>query len=242
MPTGQFVGTNDTPTRPCQPSFATSGLETEPGKILARTLIKYGAYVVDSGDRGGSGWCGIATELSPDGNYKDVWEAEWSDFFEGDASNPWGRDVIAIFGSLFVVDNSDETTTGGGDAVPAAWAIGPVELAFEDAPFDGAMSGSGRMRWAEHNPIGFSGTILQYTGTDAPDHRIHLRVSEDSYQALKAVSDLHQAVTVTAPRPRFQDGLSMVITEFTAAWNRDVPGDTSTPGYWWDIWIGLREV
>jgi len=88
-----------------RPDFNIAGLESEPGKILARGLMDYGAYNCDS-----AGWSafGIPTERSPAGNVIDEFQAAWK--FPLNASpgqNGWARDCDKIATSLYVVNNWD---------------------------------------------------------------------------------------------------------------------------------------
>src|SRR3989442_562753 len=94
---------------PASVNIDSLGLETEPAKILARTLQDYGAYTVDD-----TAWSvyAIATEFSPAGRVDDEFSATWG--FPINAATktvPWARDMDRLFGALNVVDNWD----------PAAW-------------------------------------------------------------------------------------------------------------------------
>jgi cell division protein FtsN len=95
------------------PDFNVNALETEPGRILARTLIDYGAYLVDSTAWDAYAW---STERSPDGRFIDEFRQRWGFSWDvnNNTSSPWGRDNVAIISALQVVDNNSAGTIGGG--------------------------------------------------------------------------------------------------------------------------------
>jgi hypothetical protein len=101
--------------------FDVNALETEPGRILARTLRDYGAYLVDS-----TGWDSYAwsTERSPDGRFVDEFRRRWGFDFEvnGNGRSPWGRDNHLIISALQVVDNNAPDRIGGGGWPRAPYA------------------------------------------------------------------------------------------------------------------------
>jgi hypothetical protein len=95
-----------------KPDFNVSGLETEPGRILARALMHYGAYTVDS-----TGWdvYALCTEHSPDGKVIDEFKRVWGYDFAGTGTNTgWKRDYRKIIQNLHVVDNNGPDRRGGG--------------------------------------------------------------------------------------------------------------------------------
>ena len=99
------------------------GLETEPAKILARTLQDYGGYIVDD-----AAWdvYAIATEHGPDGVVADEFEAKWGfKFHEPNKNTPWARDMDRIFTNLYVINNNSPNAVGGGGTprVPLAPAL-----------------------------------------------------------------------------------------------------------------------
>ncbi|MBD0256024.1 MAG: T9SS type A sorting domain-containing protein [Cytophagales bacterium] len=90
------------------------GLETEPGRIIARAMQDYGAYIVDD-----PYWdvTALITEFSPQGRVIDEFKSVWGMPMEvyGPAStSAWSRDMARIFTSLHVVDNNGPATIGGG--------------------------------------------------------------------------------------------------------------------------------
>jgi hypothetical protein len=107
-------------------------LETEPGKIVARAMMDYGAYIVDS-----AGWSvyGLEVERSPDGSVRDEFGSRWGTSIDTAPNvNGWARDLDKIFTSLAVVDNWDASTwstvsaskgsLGAGLGAPrVAWAL-----------------------------------------------------------------------------------------------------------------------
>jgi len=236
------------------PDFDVDQLTTEAAKIIARTLIYYGAYVVDL--RNDEESLGLSMEWGPAGRWTEDFTAEWSMAFGQDTDvasiDPFGADMGIIFDALHVVDNNSSSTIGGGGTPlleisppgggggAVSWRLGSHTFAAADVP-SGVLSGGGGMRWKHQNPIGYSGTVMQYVLTEGAEHRLHLMVSEAEYLALKAIADAHAPVTFTAPRPRFAGGVTVVIEDFAAQWNDNVRGDSSHPDYWWEIDIILVE-
>ncbi len=102
------------------PNFAIERLRTEPAKILARAMMNYGGYVVDS-----SGWNTnyFATEFGPDGRVIDEFASDWGFPFITpttsnctNTANPscrWSKDIADIFSSMVVVTNNGPNTIGG---------------------------------------------------------------------------------------------------------------------------------
>jgi hypothetical protein len=87
-------------------------LQTEPAKILARTLQLYGAYIVDD-----TAWdvYAIITEFSPEGRVKDEFQNVWGfPFISSNKSHPWMQDLDKIIKGLHVVDNNTPESVGGG--------------------------------------------------------------------------------------------------------------------------------
>ena len=101
------------------------GLETEPALILARTFQDYGAYLVDD-----TAWdvYAILVERSPDGNVVDEFENVWGFTMTPPSTmTPWSRDMQRIFTNLYVVDNNEPDSVGGGGTPrqPLAPSISP---------------------------------------------------------------------------------------------------------------------
>ncbi len=106
-----------------RPDFNINQLQTAPGRIVARAMIDYGSYIVDSG------WdpAYISVEQGPDGNAADEFQQEFG--FPLSDSNPtsaWSSDWRSIMTNTYVVDNNGPSTIGGGGVprVPLAPPIG----------------------------------------------------------------------------------------------------------------------
>jgi len=85
-----------------------TGLETEPGRIVARAFYEYGAYIVET-----SGWSvlSIPTERSPEGSVQDEFARVWGFPLNANVgANGWARDLAKIFVALQVVDSWDAAT------------------------------------------------------------------------------------------------------------------------------------
>ena len=89
------------------------GLETEPGRKIARTLKRYGAYIVDDSYGGGFGF---AAEDGPDGSFTAQFQSDWGMSFVArvNDNSAWMRDVQRIVARLAVVNNNGPSSVGGG--------------------------------------------------------------------------------------------------------------------------------
>lgn len=228
------------------PDFDVDDLETEPAKIIARTLIARGAIVCDL--RTDAGVCGVCYETSPDEttgervSYPDTFNDAWGFYPIADtSSDAYGRDWLVMLEAMQVVDNNTEDNIGGGGGATTAWMLGAFALDFEDSPDDGDIEFTTRMRWSKFNPIGYTGTILTYIASGGAEHRLHFRLGETAMNQLKATVDAHQEILFKAPRPNLATGVLCGITEFSSNWNRSVPGDDSFDDYWYDVWVTLVE-
>ncbi len=107
------------------PDFDVAALATEPARILATTLARYGAYVVD-----GSGWSTamFATEWGPDGRVIDEFEREWGYPLAGHRPLVTGSqaeflgDIETIYANLQIVDDNAPGNVGGSGDRLAPWA------------------------------------------------------------------------------------------------------------------------
>lgn len=222
------------------PDFDADALASQTGQQLARTLKKYGAYVVDSGSRG-SNWVGICSEYGPDGDFVANWEGFFEATWESNAGDlGWGDDVIAIFSEMMVV-SADEGTPPSEAATEslAGIAITPLE--------GSVISGSGEIVTKKHNPIGYNGTIVQRISTKGREARLHLMLSETEKVALQAVAAAGDPVTLVLARPDWEDGITVAIDEFSPVWDATSKGNTShgsnsLTGYFWHTWLNCVEV
>ncbi len=113
--------------------FAADGLRTEPARMVARALMRYGAYVVDDTHYP---ILNFTTEWSPKGRVIDEFERSWG-FRMHDAANvgcnddgagcAWVRDMGDIIGALEVIDNNGAASIGGGGA-----PLAPCAPAYAD--------------------------------------------------------------------------------------------------------------
>lgn len=105
--------------------FDIEALQSEPARILAQTLQRYGAYVVD-----GTGWstAAFATEWGPQGRVTEEFQQVWGFPIVGDADSAAGRqrefleDIEIIYGGLHVVDDNARDSVGGAGERLAPWA------------------------------------------------------------------------------------------------------------------------
>lgn len=101
------------------PGFDLGALQSGPGRIVARALLDYGAYVVDDTK---TPTVAFTTEWSPRGRVIDEFEQRWgyalsTDDGLGCPANTdqcrWATDLELIISSLSVVDDNGPTTVGG---------------------------------------------------------------------------------------------------------------------------------
>ena len=102
--------------------FDADALLTEPARMVARAMMRYGAYVVDDTHYP---IFALTTEWSPNGRVVDEFEQEWGfpmhlggdlDCADGSAGCAWVQDFARMVAALQVIDNNSPTTIGGGGA------------------------------------------------------------------------------------------------------------------------------
>ncbi len=90
----------------------TMGLQTGPGIMMARTLQKYGAYLVDA-----TCWDVVAFEIQtgPHGDVESQFATKYGyPFSPQSTSGAWAQDIAKIVQELFVVDSNNASNIGGG--------------------------------------------------------------------------------------------------------------------------------
>ncbi|MFM9951955.1 MAG: T9SS type A sorting domain-containing protein [Saprospiraceae bacterium] len=104
------------------------GLTTEPGKILAKCLQNYGAYIVDD-----PYWEVVmfGIEVSPNGNVEDEFVQHFGFSIESDASTPWATDIAKIVTSLHAITNNDASNVGGGPTNDLVNRRAPIAPEFD---------------------------------------------------------------------------------------------------------------
>lgn len=110
--------------------FDVAGLASEPARMLADTLVRHGAYVVDE-----TGWstAAFAVEWSSAGRVRDEFRDAWGFDMVGDVRSADGdqraflEDVERIYAALHVVDDNGPDSVGGAG----------VRLAPAPPPFNG---------------------------------------------------------------------------------------------------------
>ncbi len=110
------------------PDFDVDGLATEAARILARTLVGYGAYVVDGAGRS---TVGLAVEWGPQGRVLDEFQSAWGYSFTGRVAEATGEqrdflaDLVTIEAALQIVDDNGPESIGGTGA-PLAPSAPPL--------------------------------------------------------------------------------------------------------------------
>jgi hypothetical protein len=105
--------------------FDADSLQTEPARILARTLTDYGAYVVDDTARSA---VAFATEWGPAGRVIDEFRDDWGFDLAGNLPDATGiqreflEDVVRIYSRLQVVADNGPDDVGGAGPRLAPWA------------------------------------------------------------------------------------------------------------------------
>lgn len=98
---------------PASRDLSKLGLETEPAKQLAWTLQNYGAYIVD--DTYGPSFM-FNVENGTDGSVRKQFKADWGFELEQRVrdNTPWTRDIQKLAQALYVVNNNNPSSIGGG--------------------------------------------------------------------------------------------------------------------------------
>ncbi|MCY7291309.1 MAG: Ig-like domain-containing protein, partial [Ferruginibacter sp.] len=100
------------------------GLTTAPGRIMARTLQKYGAYLVDA-----TCWDVVAFECQtgPLGDEEARFASKYGYIFGRQSTTvPWAQDIAKIVQELFVVDNNNASNIGGGPTTDVTNRLAPA--------------------------------------------------------------------------------------------------------------------
>lgn len=109
-----------------------------------------------------------------------------------------------------------------------AWSWGPVTLAYDEEPVEGSINFVRRRAWAFANPRGSNKRQKQKLYNDSLEGTVRLLLTETTKDALQAVFEGDVGVSHINPRPPFDTGVVMLITEFTAMWNQNFPGTDMT--------------
>lgn len=121
------------------------------------------------------------------------------------------------------------------------WSIGSVVFDVADEPDEGAIQRIAPHRWVSAQPRGAPGELLQYIGKGNRRHSFHFFLNEDVVADLEAVYNSHAAGggpdTFICPRPPFDVGVPVIMTEFSAVWDSSVRGEE----HWYSCTILLWE-
>lgn len=109
-----------------------------------------------------------------------------------------------------------------------AWSWDEVTLAFNEEPISGQVDFVRRRVWAFANPRGSDKRLKQKLHNDSREIRLRLILSETTVGLLQAKYELDTAVLHVNPRPPYDTGVLMLMTEFTAVWDPTVPGEDVT--------------
>jgi hypothetical protein len=118
-----------------------------------------------------------------------------------------------------------------------AWQFGSVTLAIDEEPDEGEVQFINPRKWAFANTRGATGRLKQKLYNDAREIRLHFLLSAATVADLQAVYEADQAITHINPRPPYDAGVSMLMTEFDALWNGSVRGED----HWFDCNMILVE-
>ena len=153
------------------------GLKTGPGIIMARTLQKYGAYLVDA-----TCWDVVAFEVQtgPHGDVESQFKSKYGYTFSPQStSGAWAKDVAKIVQELFVVDNNNAANIGGGPTTdlvnrlaPAICDIGTPGSGIyncgltENVPVTGAAISPASTTVSVNNTVQLTANILPVNATN----------------------------------------------------------------------------
>lgn len=109
-------------------SFNVAALLTQPGRIIAETMKRFGAYIVDDSAYNA---VSFSLERGPLGNAKDEFQALFgTSFAQSPDTTPqetdWFKDVKAIFNALQIVTNNTASTIGGSGSVAYSTPLAPA--------------------------------------------------------------------------------------------------------------------
>ncbi len=95
-----------------KPTADVSKLKTEPGRIIAKALQNYGAYVVDNA---GSENIAFAVERGTNGRMQDDFKTHWGyEFSSPRQTTVFAQDLALLWPQLQVINNNDAGNVGGG--------------------------------------------------------------------------------------------------------------------------------
>ena len=120
-----------------------------------------------------------------------------------------------------------------------AWTIGGTTLAATEQPHDGSeIQFVNQPRWSKFRPIGYTGPIMTYLGSNGREHILRLTLLEATKDAMKALVDAHVAFKfIGAWAPFLSPGVDVIMERCHAVKNGRVTGAAR-----WDTTMVLTEV
>lgn len=120
-----------------------------------------------------------------------------------------------------------------------AWTIGGTTLAATERPHAGSLvEFVNQPRFSKFRPIGYTGAILTYLGSNERQHTLRISALVATKDAMKALLDAHVAIKFIGPwAPYLSPGLDVIMERMTARKNSAVMGAIR-----WDVEMHLTEV
>ncbi len=99
-----------------------------------------------------------------------------------------------------------------------AWTIGGTTLTASEFPHAGTViQFTGDPRWSKFRPIGHSGVVMTFLGTNEREHILVVTALEATKDAMKTLSDSNAAFKFIAPWDPLQTpGVDVVMSRFSA--------------------------
>lgn len=120
-----------------------------------------------------------------------------------------------------------------------AWTIGGTTLAATERPHAGSfVEFVNQPRFSKFRPIGYTGAILTYLGSNERQHVLRISALVATKDAMKALLDAHVKFLVILPwAPFLSPGLNVIMERMSARKNATVMGAIR-----WDVEMFVTEV
>jgi len=120
-----------------------------------------------------------------------------------------------------------------------AWTIGGTTLGATEFPHDGSfLEFVNQPRWSKFRPLGYTGAILTYLGSNEREHTLRIAALVATKDAMKTLLDTHASFKFIGPwAPFLTPGLDVIMERMSAVKSGAVAGSIR-----WDTTLTLTEV